>query len=204
MVSSDPYLNTGPLHQTEVEPDTVAWGSTVVATFQVGRYGGSPGGADNIGWATSTDGGTSWTHGFLPSLTKFSTPAGPWLRAVDPSLAYDASHGVWLAQSVGLLATPTGIQNDALVVNSSVDGATWSAPVAISKTDGPDKDWIACDNWSASPHFGNCYAVWSNEDDADLLQMSTSSDGGLTWSAPVATATSATAYDVQPVVQPNG
>ncbi len=45
----------------------LASGSTLVAPFQTGRI--SPGGATNIGWATSTDGGTTWTHGFLPGLT---------------------------------------------------------------------------------------------------------------------------------------
>ena len=66
-ISSDPYTNTTSQHQTEVEPDTFAFGSTVVSAFQVGRF--FDGGASNIGWATSLDGGVTWTSGFLPSLT---------------------------------------------------------------------------------------------------------------------------------------
>src|SRR5579859_3443509 len=66
-VSSDPYTVGPGQHATEVEPHMLAFGNTLVAAFQTGRI--SPGGATDIGWATSTDGGTTWTHGFLPGLT---------------------------------------------------------------------------------------------------------------------------------------
>src|SRR5438128_838900 len=66
-LSSDPYTNSTSQHQTEVEPDTFAFGSTIVSAFQVGRF--TDGGASNIGWATSTNSGTVWTNGFLPSTT---------------------------------------------------------------------------------------------------------------------------------------
>ena len=64
-ISSDPYTNPTSQHRTEVEPDTLSAGSTIVSAFQVGRF--FNGGASNIGFATSTDGGHSWTNGFLPS-----------------------------------------------------------------------------------------------------------------------------------------
>lgn len=35
-LSRDPYTNSSSQHQTEIEPDTYAFGSTVVSTFQVG------------------------------------------------------------------------------------------------------------------------------------------------------------------------
>src|SRR5437763_14512600 len=54
-VSNDPYTNTTAYHHTELEPDTYAWGQTIVAVFQTGRF--SSGGSDNTGFATSTDGG---------------------------------------------------------------------------------------------------------------------------------------------------
>ena len=44
-------------HQTEVEPDTYSNGSTIVATFQVGRI--SDGGSCATGFATSTNNGAS-------------------------------------------------------------------------------------------------------------------------------------------------
>src|ERR1700731_2869044 len=61
-ISNDPYVNADSQHQTQVEPDTFAFGSTIVSAFQSGRY--FSGGASNIGWATSTDRGLTWVHGF--------------------------------------------------------------------------------------------------------------------------------------------
>src|SRR5262249_2168614 len=92
-LSADPFANSTSQHRTEVEPDTFAFGSTIVATFQVGRF--FDGGASDIGWATSTDGGSTWSNGFLPGITKFQD-AGPYDRVSDPSVAYDARHDVWL------------------------------------------------------------------------------------------------------------
>ena len=54
-VSADPFTNASSDHATEVEPDTFAYGATVVATFQVGRF--FDGGATDIGFARSADGG---------------------------------------------------------------------------------------------------------------------------------------------------
>ena len=53
-VSSDPFTNSTSQHATEVEPDTFAVGSTVVATFQVGRF--VNGGSTDIGFARYGDG----------------------------------------------------------------------------------------------------------------------------------------------------
>jgi hypothetical protein len=36
-ISLDPFHNPGSLHETEVEPDTFAFGNTVVSAFQQGR-----------------------------------------------------------------------------------------------------------------------------------------------------------------------
>src|ERR1041385_205151 len=73
-VSSDPYADAQAQHQTEVEPDTFAWGNTIVSAFQTGRVSG--GGASNIGFATSTNGGSTWTRGFLPGITPNGSPTG--------------------------------------------------------------------------------------------------------------------------------
>src|SRR5271165_2746509 len=87
-ISSDPYTVSPGQHATEVEPHVLANGNTLVAAFQTGRI--APGGATDIGWATSTDGGTTWTHGFLPGLTT-GEGTGPYDAASDPAVAYDAS-----------------------------------------------------------------------------------------------------------------
>src|SRR3984893_8456517 len=103
-VSSDPYTVGPGQHATEVEPHMLANGSTLVAAFQTGRI--VPGGGTNIGWATSTDGGTTWSHGFLPGLTT-GEGTGPYDAASDPAVAYDAKHGVWMIASLPLSNTST-------------------------------------------------------------------------------------------------
>ena len=77
-LSTDTFTNTTSSHATEVEPDTFASGSTIVSVFQVGRF--NNGGASAIGFATSLDGGTTWTNGFLPGITKLQDPANSYDR----------------------------------------------------------------------------------------------------------------------------
>ena len=93
-LSTDIYKNKGAEHQTEVEPDIFAFGSTIVSTFQVGRF--THGGSDNIGWATSSDNGITWTNGFLPGITRIVDPSNPYDNVTDPAVTYDAKYKVWL------------------------------------------------------------------------------------------------------------
>jgi hypothetical protein len=201
-ISSDPYTNTISQHRTEVEPDTLSFGSTIVSAFQVGRI--FDGGAANIGFATSTNGGRSWTQGFLPGTTPFSTPPSDvWARTSDPSVAYDARHGVWLISFLGLF--PNGAGSVDVLVSRSTDGLTWSIPVAVN-SDGHfnDKNWTVCDNTASSPFYGNCYTEFDDNTLGDLIQMSTSADGGLTWGPGLSTANNAHGIGGQPLVQPSG
>ena len=177
-ISQDPYRNAGSQHATEVEPDTASWGSTVVAVFQVGRI--ADGGAANIGWATSRNSGRTWTHGFLPGLTPSSSPAGPWPRATDPSIAYDAQHGVWLAVSLTF-----GGADSALLISRSTDGMHWGQPIMAAHRNGfaLDKQWIACDNWGSSRFRGHCYLSYDDLE-SDEIETQMAMDGGLTWGPP--------------------
>jgi BNR repeat-like domain len=208
-VSVDPFTNTTSQHATEVEPDTFAHGSTVVATYQVGRF--FNGGASDIGFARSTDGGATWpVSSFLPGLTfnagPFGDPNSPYERVSDPSVAYDAKHNVWMISSIPLLpdlGVPT------VFVSRSTDGAaTFGLPVQIPPPPGKkvdlDKNWTVCDNTPTSPFYGNCYTEFDNFGEGDLEYMSTSSDGGQTWSVPVSPAGHAKGLGGQPVVQPDG
>jgi hypothetical protein len=198
-VSSDPFTVAPGQHATEVEPHMLSNGTTMVAAFQVGRI--APGGAIDIGWATSTDGGVTWNNGSLPGLTK-GEGTGPYDAASDPAVAFDAKHNVWMIASLPLSSTS---QTPAVVVSRSTDGGlTWGNPVAVDPTSvSSDKNWIVCDPWPNSPHYGNCYVEWDVPDNDEIL-MSTSTDGGLTWGAPTPTANSADGIGGQPLVQPNG
>src|SRR4029077_12082566 len=123
-ISSDPFTTATEQHATEVEPHVLSNGGTLVAAFQTGRSPGLGGGSTGIGWATSTDGGTTWAHGFLPSLTigDSQTP-GPYARASDPNVAYDTKHQVWMISSLPIAT----FQTPAVVVSRSTDGGmTWN------------------------------------------------------------------------------
>jgi hypothetical protein len=202
-VSSDLFTVAPGQHATEVEPHMASNGTTLVAAFQVGRIAG--GGATGIGWATSTDGGTTWAHGSLPGLTK-GEGSGPYDAASDPAVAYDAKHNVWMIASLPLLnagSTP------AVVVNRSTDGGlTWGNSISVDPGSmSSDKNWIVCDSWPNSPHFGSCYVEWDDPNNVQhplQILMSTSTDGGLTWGAATTTSNSAGGIGGQPVVQPNG
>src|SRR5439155_24582203 len=123
-LSTDPYTNTTSMHQTEVEPDTFAFGSTIVSVFQVGRF--SDGGSSNIGWATSTDYGATWVNGFLPGITIYATPPGSYQRVSDPAVAYDAMHNVWMIVSLPLQTAGAGLNT--VVSRSTNGGLTWQNP----------------------------------------------------------------------------
>jgi hypothetical protein len=180
-VSADPYSDPESQHATEVEPDSFAYGSTVVGAFQAGRKFG--GGAANNGWSTSQDSGRTFTSGFLPGTTKLV--GGPYDAVSDPSVAYDAAHGIWLISSLAHVdPIPLGA---AMVASRSPDGVHWSDPVTIADgrpSGGLDKNWTTCDNSRQSPFFGHCYTEFDDFDQGDRIMMSTSIDGGRTWGAP--------------------
>jgi hypothetical protein len=201
-ISSDPFVNGTSQHATEVEPHVVASGTTLVAAFQQGRFPAA--GSSDVGFATSTNGGLTWTAGSLPGTTTNSTPAGPYDSVSDQSVAFDAKHNVWLMSSLPILFS--NAPAPAVLVNRSGDGGlTWGNPVSVAPNQvSSDKDWIVCDSNAGSPHYGNCYVEWDDPNANDLIHMSTSSDGGSTWSAPANTADNAIGIGGQPLVQPNG
>src|SRR6266704_2063937 len=72
-LSSDPYTNSTSQHATEVEPDTFAFGSTIVTAFQVGRIHG--GGA----FSSASDASVAYdaAHGTWLIASLGLNPPGP-------------------------------------------------------------------------------------------------------------------------------
>src|SRR5262245_27270728 len=175
-------------HETQVEPDSHAFGRTIVTVFQSGRF--VNGGAERIGFSTSRDGGKTWRQGRLP---------GSFERVSDPVVAYDAVHRWWIAASLA--------SEEAVAVNRSRDGLAWRAPVLVSSNGQEyDKEWIACDNWPASRFRGRCYLTYMNFAN-NTIETRRSTDGGASWSAPVsvdAQRAPAGVNGVQIAVRPNG
>lgn len=205
-ISSDPFSAKTPgQHRSEVEPDTFSFGGTIVSAFQVGRF--FNGGATAIGFATSTDGGATWTNGLLPGVT--TATGGPYDRASDASVAFDAKDGEWIVSYLGLKTPNPNDESSFLVdvvASRSTDGVNWGSPVGV---DAPgnmflDKNWTVCDNTASSPFYGHCYTEFDNTGFLDQILMSTSIDGGATWGAPLTTGNKAFGLGGQPVVRPDG
>jgi hypothetical protein len=208
-ISVDTLATPGAQHASQVEPDAAATGVTIVTAFQVGRF--FDGGAAAIGFSTSLNAGRSWRSGLLPALTTSSAPPGSATRATDAAVAFDATHGRWLIESLTLLPS-----NTAVVVSGSSDGLTWDPPVTAISLPRPqrggeedtnlDKSWITCDNGDASAFRGRCYVAYTDyaQPGVAAIGIQSTSDGGATWSAPSFVRVSVTVPGVQPVVRPTG
>ena len=210
-VNTDTYTDTVGQHATQVEPDSFAFGNTIVTAVQTGRW--LNGGGSGIAVSRSADAGATWSRTNLPLLTNNpttdNTPTGPFDRVSDPVVAYSAKHNVWMVSTLPLTGRSTSVGPTAAGVytsRSTDGGVTWGAPIQIPTSDlqSPDKNWIVCDNTATSPFYGNCYTEWDANGDGNRIYMSVSTDGGLTWSTRRATANNATGIGGQPLVQPNG
>ncbi len=199
-VLTDPFADGIGYHASAEEPsiaaapnparagDRLSKRSTVVASYQVGRV--YDGGASDIGYSISVDGGVNWKHGELPVTVQGGQPttdAGPLTRASDTVMAYDARHDVWLNSYLGI--SGNSVVPAVYVSRGTVDFTTgdmqWGPPIVTHLTaaagDSPDKNWITCDNWVSSKGFGNCYEEYDNNGNGNRLLMQTSTDGGVTW-----------------------
>ena len=208
-ISADPFTNTTSQHATEVEPDTFAFGIDGLAAFQVGRF--FNGGASDIGFARSSDGGATWDALGLPA----GPDAAPGRSPTEPVRARERrerrlrrqAHATWMISSIPLLPGTSTCRpsSSAARPTAARRSATRSQipPPAPNKVD-LDKNWTVCDNHPASPFYGHCYTEFDNFGEGDLEYMSTSTDGGQTWSAPVSPAGKPKGLGGQPVVQPDG
>ena len=201
IIATDPFTNATSQHATIVEPDTYSFGSTIVATAQMGRF--TDGGASDIGVSVSTNNGLSWTAQALPGTTVYSSPVGPYARISDPSVAYDAAHNVWMVSGLALDANLNGA---AVTLNRSTNGgATWNNAINVAVATGTqdfDKNWTVCDNTTTSPFYGSCYTTWDDFGHGNALKIAYSRDGGLTWK--LSKTPHVGVIGAQPLTLPNG
>ncbi len=204
-VSQDPFGGAaGSEADTQVEPDIAVDPndpSVVVAVFQQGRFD-EGGGSVDTGFATSHDGGRTWTTGNLPGLT--TAVGGPFERASDPAVAIGPDGAVY-AQS--LVLDVSDCRSGVAVQRSDDGGLSFGAPVLVEDDAScsifNDKNWIAVDTFLASAHYGRLYSAW---DQSAPIVLRYSDDRGATWSAlvRVSDATVAAGIGVLPLVQPSG
>ena len=159
----------------------------------------------------TTDGGTSWTLG---GSTPLQTSGN---FCSDSAIAADANGNFYFAY----LDITFGSQRSDIDVAKSIDGGmtfdTFSVAVnGQPSRNFPDKEYIAADTQDGSPFKGNIYVTWTdflNPHDRKALDNGqikavVSSDGGSTWSTPVAISASAQFPEAisgsLPVVAPDG
>ena len=131
----------------------------------------------------SGDGGQSWQEAPPLQLLTDPDPDKTWAGISDPVVAWDDKGNVYL---VALPFPKDGGPFFTLgiaVYRSTDDGATWSAPNFIhphagGQDDADDKQAVAGDASSTSPHIGNVYTAW---DTGTKLSFARTTDHGATW-----------------------
>jgi hypothetical protein len=129
----------------------------LVGFFQEDRW--STGGARNGTFATSTDGGQTWTNIPAPGLTRHY--GGPYERATDPWVEFGPDNRVY---ATDLAFDDTSAASGIFVHVSTDGGSTWSAPITL-KTENNfaffnDRNSLAVDDFSGSPFYGSVYVGW--------------------------------------------
>jgi hypothetical protein len=150
---------------TQIEPSVAvnpANPLNAVAVYQEGRI--ADGGDATNGYATTFDGGKTWTYGELPHLTTYPGQGGVLERASDAVVAFGPHNLVYANSLVFDFNANNGLRSG-IVVNVSKDGGkSWGPPVYLQDdmVGGlNDKNWIVVDmGQGAGHHFGRVYVVW--------------------------------------------
>jgi Neuraminidase (sialidase) len=150
--------------------------------------GGTLGEDHDVLVARSTDAGLTWTPA-APLHENAGRDAGD---DRCPQLATDGK-GAWVAvwESTDPLGGAIGTDKDVLVARSTDGGRTWTPPAPLDARAGDDTD-VDAEPRIATDGAGTWVALWqSTETRAGMMRHETrvvasrSTDGGVTWTAPV-------------------
>jgi hypothetical protein len=145
------------------------------------------GGGGITGFSRSVDVAQSWDDRGAVSGISYGDPSLVWRRA-------DGRFYLATLESGGGLA-----------VFVSDDDCLSFQHLATPSANGDDKELLAVDNNPASPRYGNLYLVWTDFGiGGDPIRASRSSDGGVSWSAPVTVSNGGVVQGAWPAVAPNG
>jgi hypothetical protein len=138
-----------------------------------------------MGVAYTIDGGATWHESlFQGAGDNELTPLinGPGYKGGDPSVAFDSS-GDPYACLISFGGTTSGVY----VAKSFDGGMTFTQITTVRETAtslSEDKPYVAIDTVSMGPYRDNIYVSWTNLSGLGMV-FSRSTDGGLTFSAPM-------------------
>lgn len=164
---------------TQSETSVAAFGRNIVATYNssANQPLSLTGGLHFTqrflsGVSNSTDGGKTWTSGFMPPV------AGSPFTFGDPAADVDRHGNFYFA---GLGTDAAGLFT--IQVNKSTDGGvTWSDAVVVQQDNGGDKEWIAVGRDPANGNRDNVYVTWTSfQNTGAQLRFGRSVDGGATF-----------------------
>ena len=195
------------------EPDTLVEPDIAVSPFNTKievavahdcRF--ASGGAVDISYAWTIDGGAHWQQSRLPGLTK--AVGGTYDRASDPVVAFGADGSVYVSS---LVIDINNCDSGVAVSRSTDGGATFADPVYAQQSTScgvsDDKNWLVTDTQPNSPFFGRIYQFWTEflSNGASPQVVRWSDDHGQHWSSTHFLASRKLfAQNSQPFVQPNG
>jgi hypothetical protein len=201
----------GPQSETSItvdpgNPETLVGGSNEIDRLPMRGY-------------FSSDGGKSWGGVDLPLPPPVSTNGTDF--GSDPGVAFDTSGDVYYSYIVVFFNRfMDSVQGSEVAVAKSFDGGrTWPQVTYLNFTSGSgkfnDKPMIAVDTNPSSPYRDSVYVAWDNASPKsgkssanNTLLFARSSDGGRTFSAPIAVNSSSGGPSVvigaDPFVGPNG
>jgi hypothetical protein len=124
------------------------------------------------GFSNSTDGGKTWTSGFMPPVSGSPFTFG------DPVVDVDR-HGNFYFSGLGTNAAG----QFTIQVNKSTDGGvTWSDAVIVQQDNRGDKEWLAVGRDPVAGNRDNVYVTWTSfQATGQQLRFGRSTDGGATW-----------------------
>ena len=141
------------------------------------------------GYSSSTDGGKTWTSGFMPPVP------GSIFTFGDPAIAVDRHGNFYFA---GLGANAAG--QFTIQTNKSTDGGrTFGDAVVVQQDDGGDKEWIAVGKDPSVKSRDNVYVTWTSfQATGAQLRLGRSTDGGATFTTKTIFAPPADPNDLNP------
>jgi BNR repeat-like domain len=143
-------------------------------------------------FSKTTDGGRTW------STPQVIVPTGQNKQTIGNQIVVDPSNGT-LYDFFDLIVPPNSRPYNVAFVKSTDDGATWTAPQVIASlqtvfvndpnTGQAIRTGDIIPEAAIDPATGQLYAVWQdsrfNGGNFDEVVLSTSTNGGATWSAPI-------------------